>query len=79
MLMLSMKKIIIGIILAISMSSMLLADTYVNGYYKSNGTYVQGITDLLQTPQEAIIGVKEEILTLTLANKVQETPVELLV
>ena len=79
MLMLSMKKIIIGIILAISMSSMLLADTYVNGYYKSNGTYVQGITDLLQTPQEAIIGVKEEILTLTLVNKVQETPVELLV
>ena len=39
----------------------------------------RGITDLLQTPQEAIIGVKEEILTLTLANKVQETPVELLV
>ena len=28
-------------ILAISMSTMLLADTYVNGYYKSNGTYVQ--------------------------------------
>ena len=42
MLLLSMKKIIIGIILAISMSTMLLADTYVNGYYKSNGTYVQG-------------------------------------
>ena len=39
----------------------------------------RGITDLLQTPQKAIIGVKEEILTLTLANKVQETPVELLV
>ena len=42
MLFLGMKKIIIGIILAISMSTMLLADTYVNGYYKSNGTYVQG-------------------------------------
>ena len=42
MLILDMKKIIIGIILAISMSTMLLADTYVNGYYKSNGTYVQG-------------------------------------
>ena len=41
MLILRMKKIIIGIILAISMSTMLLADTYVNGYYKSNGTYVQ--------------------------------------
>ena len=37
-----MKQILIGIILAISMSTMLLADTYVNGYYKSNGTYVQG-------------------------------------
>ncbi len=36
-----MKKILIGIILTISMSTLLLADTYVNGYFKSNGTYVQ--------------------------------------
>ena len=38
----------------------------------------RGITDLLQTLQEAIIGVKEEIQTLTPANKAQETLAELL-
>ena len=37
------------------------------------------IIDLLQTPQKAIIGVKEEIQTLTQAKKGQETLVELLV
>ena len=37
----------------------------------------RGITDLLRTPQEVIIGVKEVIQTLTLASKAQETLVDL--
>ena len=37
----------------------------------------RGITDLLRTPQEVIIGVKEVIQTLTPANKAQETLVDL--
>lgn len=37
-----MKKILIGALISISTFSGLLADTYVNGYTKSNGTYVKG-------------------------------------
>ena len=37
----------------------------------------RGITDLLRTPQEVIIGVKEAIQTLTPASKAQETLVDL--
>lgn len=37
-----MKKVILILVLAVSSS--LYADQYVNGYTKSNGTYVQGYT-----------------------------------
>tara|TARA_B110000211_G_scaffold32088_2_gene32495 strand:+ start:122 stop:274 length:153 start_codon:yes stop_codon:yes gene_type:complete len=37
----------------------------------------RGITDLLRTPQEVIIGMKEVTQTLTPASKVQETLVDL--
>ena len=40
-----MKKIIILAMLAIlTLSSVCFADTYVHGYRRSNGTYVQGLT-----------------------------------
>lgn len=37
-----MKKLILGFIVLASSVSFLMSDTYVNGYTKSNGTYVQG-------------------------------------
>ena len=37
-----MKKILVSAIFVLFSLSSVLADTWVNGYYKSNGTYVQG-------------------------------------
>lgn len=38
-----MKKLVILFVLALmTVSSICFADTYVNGYHRSNGTYVQG-------------------------------------
>lgn len=37
-----MKKILIGLILALTLVSPAYADVWVNGYYRSNGTYVNG-------------------------------------
>ena len=37
-----MKKILVSAIFVLFSLSPVLADTWVNGYYKSNGTYVQG-------------------------------------
>ncbi len=37
-----MKKILVSIIFIMLSFSSVFADTWVNGYYKSNGTYVQG-------------------------------------
>ena len=36
-----MKKIILSLIATLFLITSTLADTYVRGYYKSNGTYVQ--------------------------------------
>jgi uncharacterized protein YxeA len=36
-----MKKIILSLIAILFLITSTLADTYVRGYYKSNGTYVQ--------------------------------------
>ena len=35
-----MKKLVIFLIAMVVMSAVALADTYVNGYFRSNGTYV---------------------------------------
>ena len=37
-----MKKLIVSAIFVVLSLSPVFADTWVNGYYKSNGTYVQG-------------------------------------
>lgn len=37
-----MKKVLIAIFAILSLANMLFADKYVNGYTKSNGTYVKG-------------------------------------
>ena len=37
-----MKKLIVSAIFVMFSLSPVFADTWVNGYYKSNGTYVQG-------------------------------------
>ena len=38
-----MKKIVaITMLLVVAFSSICFADTYVNGYYRQDGTYVQG-------------------------------------
>ena len=37
-----MKKLIVSAIFVVFLLSPVFADTWVNGYYKSNGTYVQG-------------------------------------
>ena len=37
-----MKKLIVSAIFVVFSLSPVFADTWVNGYYKSNGTYVQG-------------------------------------
>ena len=36
-----MKKILLGLIILLFSATLALADTYVRGYYKSNGTYVK--------------------------------------
>ena len=37
-----MKKLLVSAIFVVFSLSPVFADTWVNGYYKSNGTYVQG-------------------------------------
>lgn len=37
-----MKKVILGVALLCSSAGFMLADTYVNSYTRSDGTYVQG-------------------------------------
>ena len=37
-----MKRLIVSAIFVVFSLSPVFADTWVNGYYKSNGTYVQG-------------------------------------
>ena len=37
-----MRKIIFALVIAAFSSTVLIADTWVNGYHRSDGTYVQG-------------------------------------